>query len=171
MTDDSAPPTAVALVIPIELRLRYAHGLGELSPYFAGLERGAAIATRCRDCHRTWFAPRLVCACGCRTLDWVELRGRGTIVALTRGRATLPGMSVADELGFALIRMEGADNLCFGRLGGYPGELAPGSPVQLRRANGDWAHPAQCAEYAAEFGAPPEGSEHASDASNERSPS
>ena len=174
MTDDSAPPTAVALVIPIELRLHYAHGLGELSPYFAGLERGAAIATRCRDCHRTWFAPRLVCACGCRTLDWVELRGRGTIVALTRGRATLRSLATADEFGFALIRMDGADNLCFGRLGGIPEELAPGSPVKLRRTKGDWAHPAQCAEYVAEGAGSMrsgEGSEHACHASNERSPS
>ena len=145
MTD--LPPLPGALTIPIELRLRYAHGLGGLSPYFAGLERGVAMATRCHDCHRTWFAPRLTCACGGRVLEWVELSGRGTVTALTRGRATLPGTGIVAEFGFALIQLEGADNLCFGRLGRTASQLCRGSAVRLSRAEGPWAHPAQCAEY------------------------
>ena len=144
MTDATSPQAPVA---SLELRLRYAHALGDLAPYFAGLERGVAVATRCSSCGRTWFAPRLTCTCGGRSLAWVELSGRGTVVALTRGRATLPGTEVTAEFGFALIRLEGADNLCFGRLADEAARLAPGSAVRLARAVGAWAHPAQCAEY------------------------
>ena len=143
---------APAPTVAIELRLRYAHGLGGLAPYFAGLERGAAMATRCRGCGRTWFAPRLACACGGRAMDWVELTGRGTIVALTRGRATLPGTGSVDEFAFALIRLDGADNLCFGRLGRGFVQPGSGSTVRLSRAEGQWAHPAQCAEYVPDDG-------------------
>ena len=140
-------PIAPAFAVPIELRLLYAHGLGELSPYFAGLQRGMAWATRCRSCNKTWFAPRLVCTCGACSVDWVELTGRGIIAAMTRGRAMLPGTTIVNEFNFALIRIEGADNLYFGRLGGAPGELAPRSVVRLRLADGEWAHPAQCVEF------------------------
>ena len=145
MTDATPPPA------PLELRLRYAHALGDLAPYFTGLERGVAMATRCASCGRTWFAPRLTCTCGGRSLAWVELSGRGTVVALTRGRATLPGTEFTADFSFALIRHDGADNLCFGRLA-QAARLGPGSAVRLARAAGEWAHPAQCAEYVPEPG-------------------
>jgi uncharacterized OB-fold protein len=136
-----------ARTVQIELRLRYAHGLGGLAPYFSGLERGAAMATRCSSCRRTWFAPRLTCTCGGRDLVWVELTGRGTLVAVTRGRAVLPGTGFVAAAGFALIRLDGADNLCFGRLAPAASRLGPGSALHLARAEQQWAHPAQCAEY------------------------
>jgi uncharacterized OB-fold protein len=144
MTDRAVP---AAQTVALELRLAYAHGLGDLAPYFSGLERGVAVATRCTSCRRTWFAPRLTCTCGSRALDWIELSGRGRIVAVTRGRAALPGAGNAADFDFALIRLDGADNACFGRLGGTPEALHPGVAVRLVRAAGTWAHPAQCAEY------------------------
>jgi uncharacterized OB-fold protein len=140
-------------MVAVEIVLRYTHGLGDLAPYFDGLERGAAVARRCANCGRTWFPPRVVCGCGSADGEWVELAGRGTIVAATRGRATLPGTPVTGELGFALIRLDGADNLAFGRLAGEAARLTPGAAVRLRRADGEWAHPAQCAEYAPDDGA------------------
>jgi len=146
---------APARTVPIELRLRYAHGLGGLAPYFTGLERGAALATQCPACRRTWFAPRLTCTCGGRALAWVELSGRGTIAALSRGRAVLPGTDFVADAGFALIRLDGADNLCFGRLAAAASRLGPGARVRLARAQGRWAHPAQCAEYVPDASRPP----------------
>jgi uncharacterized OB-fold protein len=140
---------APAPTFPIDLSLRYAHGLGALAPYFSGLERGAAMATRCRSCGRTWFAPRLVCTCGGRDVTWVELTGRGTLAAVTRGRAVLPGTAFVAENGFALIRLDGADNACFGRLSHAASQLGPGGAVRLARAQGPWVHPAQCVQYVA----------------------
>jgi uncharacterized OB-fold protein len=144
---DVPPAGAPVLAVPIELRLRYAHGLGKLAPYFSGLERGAAMATRCSNCRLTWFAPRLTCTCGGRDLVWVELTGRGIIAALTHGRVALPGTRFVAETGFALIRLDGADNQCFGRLASAASQLGPGSAVRLARAERQWAHPAQCVEY------------------------
>ncbi|MEP6656176.1 MAG: hypothetical protein ABJC33_03020 [Betaproteobacteria bacterium] len=145
--NELSPQDVSAYTVAIELHLRYAHGLGALSPYFAGLERGVALATQCPRCRRTWFAPRLTCICGSRVLDWRELTGRGTVVVLTRGPAVLPVTGVVHESGFALIRLDGADNLCFGRLGRTATQLEPGNAVRLARAPGQWAHPSQCAEY------------------------
>lgn len=141
------PGDTPAYAVPFELHLHYAHGLGALSPYFAGLERGVALATRCTRCRKRWFAPRLTCTCGCRVLDWVELSGLGSVVALTEGRAMLPGTGVVDDFAFALIRLDGADNLCFGRVVGPASQCAAGTAVRLSRAAGQWPHPAQCAEY------------------------
>jgi uncharacterized OB-fold protein len=140
------------MIVPIELRLAYTHGFGELSPYFAGLERGAAVATRCDACGRTWFAPRLQCRCGGASLRWIELPGRGVIAALTRGRATLPCTDIAGDFTFGLIRLDGADNLCFGRLGAGSEHVRPGDAVRLRRAEGAFAHPAQRAEWVSSNG-------------------
>jgi len=146
MAERAAVDTVVQTV-PIELALRYAHPLGALAPYFAGLERGVAMATRCGACGRTWFAPRLVCTCGGAKVEWTQLSGRGTLVAVTHGRATLPGTQITAQFGFALIRLDGADNQCFGRLAAASASLAAGSAVRVSRAAGDWAHPAQCVEY------------------------
>lgn len=139
--------TESARSVPLELRLHYTHGLGALSPYFAGLERGVACATRCTICRRTWFPPRSTCTCGARTLEWFELSGRGTIVDVTQTRMKLPGSSAASDFAFALLRLDGADNLCFGRLARAAAHLGSGALVQLSRAQGPWPHPSQCAEF------------------------
>lgn len=146
---DSPPPYDERVAVPLELRLRYDHALGDLSPFFRGLEAGRAWATRCGDCERAWFAPRLVCACGGRAMRWVELGGAGTIEAMTVGRSVLPCADLASTFAFALIRLDGAQNACFGRLAADATSLGRGGRVRLRRAAGSWPHPVQCAEYAA----------------------
>ncbi|MEP7207539.1 MAG: OB-fold domain-containing protein [Casimicrobiaceae bacterium] len=148
MTDGQVPSDG-NVAVPLELRLRYDHALGELSPFFRGLEAGRAVATRCGDCGRTWFAPRLVCVCGSRAMHWVELAGLGTIEAITVGRSVLPCADVAATFAFALIRLDGAANACFGRVAMNDSSLGRGDRVRLRRAAGTWPHPVQCAEYAA----------------------
>lgn len=149
MIEPAAADSVPAYSVPFTLELRYTHPLGALSTYFAGLERGAALATRCPHCRRTWFAPRLVCSCGRRDMQWVELSGRGTVTAVTNGRAALPGTDVVDNFLFALIKLDAADNLCFGRVRRTERPVERGTRVELRRAEGQWAHPAQCAEYVA----------------------
>jgi hypothetical protein len=83
------------------------------------------------------------------------LSGRGTIATLTRGHGMLPGTGTVGATGFALIRLDGADNLCFGRLAAAASRLGPGARVRLARAQGRWAHPAQCAEYVPDASRPP----------------
>ncbi len=136
--------------VPLTLTLRYRHPLGELAPYFRGLETGRAVATRCPACGRTWFPPRLICPLHDRDVEWTELAGLGRIVSFTVAETTLPFGAVRERRTFALIALDGAENLAFGRVAGDPAEARAGQRVRLARAPGDWPHPAQAAWYVAE---------------------
>ncbi len=134
-------------IVPLTLTLRYSHPLSDLAPYFRGLDQGQAIGTCCRACGRTWFPPKLSCPRHGGSLDWVELSGFGQIVSLTETSTTLPFGDIRADRVFALIAIEGAVNLMFGRLS--PGETPPkaGACVRLTRAPGNWPHPAQAAWF------------------------
>ena len=139
--------TEPALSFELDISLRYAHGLGDLSPYFAALTRGVALATQCKACHRTWFAPRLVCTCGSRDISWRPLVGSGVVRHVTQGRTLLPGTAIVGTFAFCLIRMDGADNLCLGRVVVDHQKLHPGRVVRLALVARTWAHPAQSCDF------------------------
>ncbi len=131
----------------IDLRLRYTHTLGALRPYFDGLRAGEATASRCPACKRTWFPPRLVCPRDHTGTQWVRLSGRGRIVNATAGKARLPLAAVAGHHVFALVALDGADNVAFARLGVGQTVPAPGARVRLVRSPEAVPHPAQCAWF------------------------
>lgn len=144
MTDASdQPPPAM---VEITTAFRYHHGLGDLAPHFAGLERGEAWATRCPACNAVWFAPRLICRCGARGLHWVRLPGTGNLLAATEGEVAIPLTGRTIACATALIRMDGADNAVLGRLG--DGTAAkPGMRVRLGVDPGPRVHPVQAAWF------------------------
>ena len=113
----------------LTLALRYARGVGDLSPYFDGLAKGVARATRCAACGRAWFPPRLTCPAGHTGLEWIALPGTGIVRTLTQGEGRLPFEADARPLVLALVAMEGADNLALGRIDAS--EVRPGDRVQL----------------------------------------
>ncbi len=120
------------MTIPIEMQFRYQHPLGARAPYFDGLLQGRAMGSRCAVCARVSFAPALCCT---SDFQWVELPGTGKVVAATHG--------------FALIAMDGADNLALGVV------LAPalvGQQVRLCLAAGPAAHPTQAAFFQVDTG-------------------
>ena len=143
---DARPPTGR----PIELTLRYTHSLGGLAPYFEGLAGGRAIAAHCPACGRTWFPPRLGCCSKTGAIRWTTLAGTGRIVAGTNGGGTLPfGGGPAGE-GFALVALDGADNLALGWLDGF-GDVPPeGARVRLVRSGSHPPHPAQASRFVPE---------------------
>ena len=136
--------------VELLLRLRHSQGLGELAPYFRGLREGRTIAARCPDCARTWFPPRLTCPDHTVAVEWVELSGSGRIVSLTVTSAALP---FTDEVprpqAFALVRVDGAENLALARLAGPPDAYAPDQAVWLSRADNRGPHPSQAACFVA----------------------
>lgn len=136
--------------VPLTLTLRYAHPLGALAPYFRGLEEGRAVAARCPACGRQWFPPRLACPEHGLVTDWVELSGKGRVVSLTVAESTLPFGAGRERRAFALIALDGAVNLAFGRLAGDPSHARSGLRVRLERAPGPWPHPAQAAWFTAD---------------------
>lgn len=154
MTDTAKPD-------PLRLRLDYQVRTGWLQPYLAGLATGTAVAWRCRDCGRTTFPPRRRCPCGCVAGDWTELAGTGTVVVTTTGPGQLPLSEDTSDLTFALIALDGADNLAVGRLAA--GRLAdarpappPGTAVRLERGPAPPAVPWQAGRFAVLT--PPKGS-------------
>lgn len=114
----------------LEIALGVGRPVGELAPYFEGLAIGEARATHCASCDRTWFAPRLACACGSGALSWTKLSGAGIVVAATRTEIRLPGEEAAMPGTFAWIAMEGASNRILGTIEG-DGTVVPGDRVEL----------------------------------------
>lgn len=122
--------------IPLKLELDYAYSLGDLKPYFDALRQGRALASRCPECGRTSFPPRLVCNVDRFPATWQELTGCGSIQQLSAGRNAT----------FAQIAMDGADNQCLGRLEGS--DFRKGDRVRLDAVKAvETAHPASCAVF------------------------
>ena len=121
---------------PLKVEFNYAYSLGDLKPYFDALRIGRALASCCPECGRVSFPPRLVCHIDQAPSTWQELTGCGSIQVLSAGR----------EATFAQIAMDGADNLCLGRLEGR--QFKKGDRVCLDVVN-DTAtdHPAKCAVF------------------------
>lgn len=120
------------MTITIHMLLRYQHPLGARLPYFEGLSKGRAMASRCRVCSRVSFAPARCCSAD---FQWEELPGTGGVVAATDG--------------FALIAMDGADNLTLGVL---RAPAVVGQRVRLTLAPGAVEHPAQAALFQVDTG-------------------
>jgi len=133
--------------VNLDIALRYAHGFGALAPYFSALTRGEALASRCKVCQLTWFAPRLVCTCRNQDMDWHTLPGTGELRSMTTGRALLPATSISGTFTFGLVKMDGADNHCLGRVAAGDCRLQAGQRVRLVKVSRKWAHPSQCCDF------------------------
>ncbi len=127
---------ADSLYIPIRIELDYSYSLGELKPYFDALLEGRALASRCPECGRVSFPPRIKCEFDQQQSRWQELTGLGTIRRITVGRAGA----------LAQIAMDGADNLCLGQVECI--NLKTNDRVRLMSGNrANIRHPAQCAFF------------------------
>ena len=75
----------------------------------------------------------------------MTLPGTGTIVSITRGPAALPLREQVVPASFALVAVDGADNLTFARVleGGSP--MVAGDRVRLLALTEPVPHPAQAA--------------------------
>ena len=133
--------------VNLAFTLRYTHGLGGLSPYFSALMRGEALATYCDVCKRVWFAPRLICACQNRNMTWQQLEGIGVLCHFTSGRTVLPGTEINGDFVYGLIRLNGASNLCLGRIKTSTISIQPNQRVRLMLADREWVHPSQCCDF------------------------
>lgn len=133
--------------VPLTLALHYDHPLGALVPYFRGLEAGRAVAARCPTCGRTWFPPCLVCPHDNCEIEWTELSGRGRIVSVSIAETALPFGTAREHRAFALVALDGAENVAFGRIAGDPARSSADMRVRLARAPGKWPHPAQAAWF------------------------
>lgn len=63
----------------LEFTQTYTHSLGKYSRFFAELENGRFMATRCSHCQRVYAPPRPLCPACLSITEWVELAGTGTV--------------------------------------------------------------------------------------------
>jgi uncharacterized OB-fold protein len=126
----------------IRLSLCWRHGRGAYAAYFAALAEGRALASRDAASGRVSFPPRMGDG-----VQRVNLAGTGTLVAVTWGPSpeTLQGGTAA--VFFALVAMDGADNLSFARVLEDGGRPAVGDRVRLVPVPGPVVHPARAAVF------------------------
>ncbi len=119
---------------PLRIELDYSYSFGGLSPYFEALSNGQALASVCPECGQVNFPPRLICDSDQAQTDWLQLSGQGEIVELTQGFDADKQPSC-----FALVRMDGAQNLALGKI--LSPSAQPGSRVKLEIDNNCDDHP------------------------------
>lgn len=119
----------------LKVELDYTYSLGALKPYFDALVESRALASNCPACGKVNFPPRIVCDDDQTKTDWIELNGTGEIIEFSTGKD-----ANGERIAFALIQMNGASNLCLGRLGQQ--ELQVGDQVQIHALDLEDTHPA-----------------------------
>lgn len=98
------------------LTLDYVLAAGRLEPWITALRRGEAAALSCNQCKKVHFPPSRRCTCGSADARWVTLPGTATLIDRSDG----------GDLGFALVRFDGADTLATVRLQGIGTEAVRG---------------------------------------------
>jgi uncharacterized OB-fold protein len=133
--------------IPLHLELAYSHGLGALTPYFEGLLRGEAVASRCPRCGKAWCPPALACPDDGAATAWTPLAGTGTLLSATATALTLPISGQSRSCVLGLVRLDGAQNAMLARIDLAEPAAAPGTRLRIARAPGEWPHPAQAVHF------------------------
>lgn len=83
-----------------QINLDYTIPVGDLAPYFEALQRGDALARKCKGCGRVSFPARSQCAdCNGAEMQWHPLKGTARILFRTDGAGG----------SFALVQFDGAD--------------------------------------------------------------
>lgn len=131
----------------LDVRLRYHHAHGWLSPFLEGLVRSEAMGTRCTVCGRVWCPPRRRCPDHDEPLAWHRLTGNGTVLHLTSFDGSLPLQSKIGLHVVALIRLDEAENAMLGRLGVTLQAVCTGQRVHLAPPADPTTHPAQNAWF------------------------
>jgi uncharacterized protein len=87
----------------------------ETEPFWNAAKEGRLVVERCTSCGAYVFPPRGICrSCGSRSLEWVEITGRGRVYSFTVNyQRWLPDL----EVPYAIVLVEWDD---------YPGVRIPG---------------------------------------------
>lgn len=103
-------------VLDLELRFKFRHSLGKVSAFFLELEQRRLLATRCPRCATVWMPPRPACGNDLEITEWIELSGRGQVVAAAEGRYTASGRDEGEPMVLGYVALEGASTLLLQRI-------------------------------------------------------
>ncbi|MCL6611416.1 MAG: zinc ribbon domain-containing protein [Peptococcaceae bacterium] len=102
-----------------------------IHPFYDHLRQGRLTTTKCRDCGRQAFPPRVICpGCLSENLEWVDLPVTGRVLVATEEEVGVP-VGFESPLIHALIDL-GGQIILFARVKGCStGELKEGDEVRL----------------------------------------
>ncbi len=113
----------------------YTHAFGRLASFYAALEEGRLLATRCGRCAKAYCSPRFYCLCGSAIDSWITTSGTGILRRVTRSTVGKRPLDLGHSAWFGLIAIEDCDNLLFARLAEREGTYRPGKQVRLCKAS------------------------------------
>jgi uncharacterized OB-fold protein len=128
-------------VLDLHLGFTFRHSLGKVSTFFLELEQRRLMATRCPRCATVWMPPRPACGNDLAVTEWIELSGRGHVVAAAQSDYTAAGRGEADGLVLGYVALDGASTLLFQRIRHAGTRALAGLPVRVAWAEEPVAHP------------------------------
>jgi uncharacterized OB-fold protein len=96
----------------IPIRSSYTAGKAGQSFFQALKQRGALVATACRECNQVYFPSRTFCErCFAELTQQVEIPGTGTVVSFTLCQLDRDRAPLRHPLALALVQLDGATTL------------------------------------------------------------
>lgn len=93
-----------------EMTIHYLYSVGELTKFFKEIrDNGKLFGTRCTKCGFGYFPPRLNCHKCYTPCEWVELSGKGEVVAGTICRFGVSNFTDKLPITIAFIKMDEMD--------------------------------------------------------------
>ncbi|MEW6424146.1 MAG: zinc ribbon domain-containing protein [Bacillota bacterium] len=99
--------------------------------FYEHLKEGRLTTTRCRDCGKKAFPPRVICPeCYSENLEWVDLPTRGRVLVVTEEEVGVP-LGFETPLIHALIDLGGELTMFARVINVKRGELKEGDEVKM----------------------------------------
>lgn len=102
-----------------------------IHPFYSNLREGRLTTTRCTECGKQSFPPRVVCPqCMSEKLEWVDLPATGRVLVVTEEEVGVP-VGFETPLIHAMIDLGGQLTLFARVIGCKMGDLKEGDEVKL----------------------------------------
>ncbi len=93
-----------------EMIIHYQYSVGEISKFFLEVKNnGKLFGTRCTKCGFGFFPPRINCHKCYEPCEWVELSGKGEIIAGTLAHFGVSNFTQVVPITIAFIKMDEMD--------------------------------------------------------------
>lgn len=94
--------------------------------FFAELEQGRIVGSKCPECKRVLVPPRIFCEeCFVDTEEWVEVSTQGTVLTFAESYFGLQGQKLDEPWYVGIIKLDESDGGLFHRL------VPDGRPVEI----------------------------------------
>ncbi len=114
---DTEPPPDAPFEVPDKMEIFYKYSYGKQSRFFREIMKNKKIfGAKCKKCGRVYCPPRHACPRCYEETEWVELSGKGTIVACTVQHFSTSVFIKRVPFIVAYIRLDGTDFLMMAQI-------------------------------------------------------